>query len=340
MDSSQRDEGHEGRQEWERELRANHRWRRLKTWFPERDTAADDEELEREHARLRLLWEKAQPLPQSSEVLIHAIIALEICNWNVERSILSLCRAIGSKTAPLLKIGHGSSLTEARWRHVWAYYLALRLWLPRNGRFTGYEALLKLCDSDGTIQHHVRDMLGESTPLKQLYVARFCLNLEYWLGGSFPQGTPQWTAYTAAVNALETEILKRDPETEMLEWMRLDGRKGWIEICHHKAFRRFDIHISSIGAGKWRGAMPRRGTDGLTRAATLERYLYPIEAWIKGSTIADDAPDPKLFARIHDALGEQDHTKAFLAALLVSLLRSQQIPARLRGEQRQRLTGT
>lgn len=340
MDSTQRDEGNEGLQEWERELRANHRWGRLKTWFPDRDAAADDEELAREHARLRFLWEEAQPLPQSSEALIHSIIALEICNWNVEESIMSLCRAIGSQMAPQLKIGHGYSLTEERWRQVWAYYLTLRLWLPRNGRCTGYEALLELCDPEGTIQHHVRSMLGESTPIKQLYVARFCLNLEYWLGGFFPKGTPQVTAYTAAVKALETEILKRDPETEMLEWMRLDGRKGWIEICHHKAFRRFDIHISSIGAGTWRGAMPRRWTDGLARAATLERYLYPIEAWIKGSSRADDAPDPGLFTRIHDALGDHDSAKLFLAALLVSLLRSQQIAARLRGEQRQRSTGT
>jgi len=340
MASDPRDEGDAGLHEWERELRANYRWRRLKTWFPDRDAIVDEEALEREHARLRGLWEKAQPLPPSGGALLHAIRALEICNWQLEESIMRLCRAIGSKTAPPLTIGHHASLTEARWRIVWAYYLALRRWLLRDGWVAGYEALLPLCDPDGAIQQRVRGLLGDRTPLKQLYVERFCLNLEYWLGGNFPPDSPQWTAYTAAVAALETEILARDPATELLDWMRLDGGPGGIEICHHKAFRRVDIQLSSIGVGRWRGAMLQRGTDGVDRAATLEMYLSPLEAWIKGSTDADASPDPTLFHQIHDALGEHDDAKVFLAAFLVSLLRSQQLAARLRGEQRQTSQGT
>jgi hypothetical protein len=336
MDSSQSDKENEELQDWERELLANHRWGRLRKWLPERDATVGDERMGDEHARLRLLWEKAQPLPQSSETIIRSIVALEICNWNLEASIMSLCKAIGSKTSPQLKIGHNNSITDERWRKVWAYYLTLRKWQPNfSRRFTGYEVLLKLVDPEGTIQQYVRKMLGESTTIKQLYVERFCLNLEYWLGGFFPKNSPQLKAYNAAVTELETEILKLDPETEMLEWMRLDGKKGWIEICHHKAFRRLDINISSIGEGKWRGAIPRRGTDGLERATTLEKYLFPIETWIKGLACSDDSPDKALFNRIHDALGERDDSKLFLASLLVSLLRSQQVAARLRGEKRQ-----
>lgn len=216
---------------------------------------------------------------------------------------------------------------------MWAYWLALRKWLPHSDRCSGYDTLLKVCDPDGSIQTHVFTMLGERTQLKELYVERFCLNLECWLGGIYLEGSPQLRAYEGAVEKLENEIMNRDPHREMLQWMKLDGKKGWIEICHHKAFRRFDIHISSIGAGRWRGYYPLRGTDGRERALTLEKYLFPIEAWIKDSP-ADEAPDKLLFDEIHELLGEKDDTKVFLASLLVSLLRSQQIPARQRAEER------
>jgi len=322
-------------QDWEQELLANHRWGRLRKWFPKRDESLDAERISSEHARLRKLWEKVQPLSPTCKSILRSIIALEICNWNLEESIMSLCKAIGAKDSPQLKIGHSYSITEERWRKVWAYYLALKKWLPSSERFTGYETLLRVCDSENVIQNHVFEMLGESTELKRLYVERFCLNIEYWLAGFFPDGSPQWKAYKAVAEKLENEISKLDPDSEILEWMRLDGKRGWIEICHHKAFRRFDIHISSIGAGKWRGAMPLRGIDGLERAAILEKYLFSIEAWIKGSRVSDGAPDKALFEKIHEILGESDDTKLFLASLLVSLLRSQQLAAKQLAEKRQ-----
>ena len=334
MSSSSRNGDDENLQEWERELLADHRWGRLRKWFPERDESILEERVSNEHRQLRRLWEKAQPLTQTCEDVLRSIIALEICNWNLEKSIMSLCKAIGAKASPQMRIGHGYSVTDERWRKVWAYYLSLRKWLPSLGRFAGYDTLLKVCDPEGVIQNHVSEMLRESTELKRLYVERFCLNLEYWLGGFFPDGSPQLKAYEAAVESLENEISKLDPDSEMLEWMRLDGKRGWIEICHHKAFRRFDIHISSIGASKWRGAMPLRRTDGLERAATLEKYLFPIEAWIEGSSVSDGSPDKALFKRIHTLLGQRDDAKLFLASLLVSLLRSQQVAARQRVEKR------
>lgn len=315
-------------QEWEKELLAEHRWGRLKKWT---DYALIDDEISKEHAKLKKLWKKAQ-LSEPCKDILQSIINLEICNWYLEDSIMSLCKAIGSKVSPL-NIGHSDSITDDRWRTVWAYYLALKKWLPCAERSTGYETLLKVCDSEGTIQNHVFTMLGERSELKQLYVERFCLNLEYWLGGFFPEGSPQLKVYEAAVEKLENEILEYDPDSEILEWMRLDGKMGWIEICHHKAFRRFDIHISSIGAGRWRGQLPLRGSDGIERALTLEKYLFSIEAWITDSP-GYDAPDKNLFEKIPKFLGEKDDTKVFCASLLVSLLRSQQTAARKRAERR------
>jgi len=323
--------------EWERELLAVHRWGRIRKWFPEHIDWWEDERIAHEHAHLNNLWEKAQPLDKQSEDILRAIMALEICNWNLEESILALCRAIGSKEAPHLRIGHSSSITDERWRKVWAYYLTLKNWLPNSGRSTGYDTLLSCCDPEGEIREHVLGMLGGSTEVKRLYVERICLNLEYWLGGFYPEGSPQLGTYNAAVEALEKEIAKLDPDPEMLEWMRLDGKRGWIEVCHHKAFRRFDIHISSIGAGGWRGAVPHGSASGLDRAETLEGYLSAIEAWTKGSRVSENPPDDVLSQEILDLLGEPDDTKLFLTSLLVSLLRSQQIAARRRAEKRLKL---
>lgn len=323
-----------GLQDWERELLAPHRWGRMRTWFSDSPELWDSQRASQEHARLRELWEKAPPLSKVSKEILKSIISLEICNWNLEESILSLCSAIGTSHAPKIRIGHAGSVTDERWRKVWAYYLALKAWLPSSGRITGYQALLDICDPESETRNHVLSMLGEINDLKQLYVERFCLNFEYWIGGFYPLGSPQMKAYVAAVERLEGEISKLDPDPEMLEWMRLDGKRGWIEICHHKAFRRFDIQISSIGSGKWRGAIPYEGTDGLGRAETLEKYLAPIEEWIKGPAAPRKSADDDISNRIQESLGKRDDSKLFLAAMLVSLLRSQQIAARKRAEKR------
>jgi len=110
--------------------------------------------------------------------------------------------------------------------------------------------------------------------------------------------------------------------------------RDWIELCHHKAFRRLDIQISSIGAGRWRGALPYSGTDGRERAEALDKYLNPIEEWIKCSEALGSRQDEELAKRIHEYLGECDDQKLFLASLLVSLLRPQQIAAKNRAEKR------
>jgi hypothetical protein len=330
---------------WEREFFVDHRWGRLRKWLPERPELWNTEGAVHEHVKLKELWERIKPLDQPSKEILDAIIALEICNWNLEESVLSLCEAIGSKRPPRLRIGHGHSITEERWRKVWAYYLTLQKWLSRTradtGKFTGYDALLGLCDPENEIQEHVLGMLGESSELKCLYVERFCKNLEFWIGGFFPEGSPQMKAYDAAVNELEKEIALLDPDPEVLEWMKLDGRRGWIEICHHKVFRRFDIQISSIGAGRWRGALPLKGSDGIARAETVEEYLFHLEDWLKSSKVLYEPPNTVIYERIHSYLGEPDDTKRFLASLLTSLLRSQQSPAReralKRGEQSVRI---
>jgi hypothetical protein len=300
---------------WEEEVLARHRWGR------------HGERAGREHARLAELWRRAEPLDTDAEAVLAQVIALEICNWDLEESIVALCEAIGAKRPAARAVGHMASISPQRWRRVWAYYLSLRNWLPR-GAAGGYDAALDVVDPGGEVRQHVLGLLGERNELKELYVERLCLCLSFWLGGYFPSGCPQRRAHDAAVVALEEPIRQHDPDGGTLRAVKDEG-DGRLQPCSHKAFRRYDIILSSIGAGAWRGAMPRRGTDGFERADTLERYLAPIEAWTRG-----EAPEGRLGQGIHARLGKADDTKAFLASVLASLLRAQQLAAEKRAQKR------
>jgi hypothetical protein len=320
-------------QDWEKEILANHRWGRLRMWFPGDHEFFDDRTVSSELANLKNLWNKAQPLDNSGKDILKSIIALEICNWNLENSILSICKAIGEKKSPTLSIGHLNSITSKRWKNLWAYYLALRNWLAFR-RKNGYDVFYNLCDPDGLVKEKISVMLNERNGLKELYVERLCLLFEFWLGGHNTLGkNPQRIAHNAAVRVIEEEILKKDPQNLILKAMKFDG-DGRLNPCNHKAFLRYDIIISSIGAGKWRATMPRKGTDGIERAALLDRYLLAIESWIKGNKENNKQDEDKLFEKIHNVLGEPDDTKLFLASLLISLLRPQQMAAKQLAEKR------
>lgn len=308
-------------EDWEREALATHRWGRH-----------GDRAL-KQHARLQKLWETAQPLDESCRTILADIVALEICNWNMEESILALCAVIGGEDPTTLPVGHSRSMSEERWRKVWAYYLTLRDWLAPDVR-NGYETLLKMCDPKGPVQDHILQLLGDRNELKELYVERFCLCLEFWLGGCPGDHPERMKGHRLAVSAVEEEIEKLDPEGQVLSTAFQFEGDGTLNPCHHKLFRRYDIIISSIGAGKWRGAMPIRGTDGFERAATVERYLRPLELWLDPCTESTEQEEDELSCKIMPLLRKLDETKRFLASLLVSLLRAQQLTARQIAESR------
>ena len=319
MSATNDKQGARVRELWEAEILARHRW------------GQHGDKAQEELARLQTLWEAARPIESPCLAIAEQIIALEICNWHLEGSVLTLCRAIGDKLPADVGIGHLASVSEARWRKVWAYYLTLRDWLPTEGR-SGYASLLGVCDPEGRIREHVLSLLGDRNELKELYVGRFCLCLEFWLGGYWSGESLRMKAHKAAVAVLEGAIRERDPEARILDALQLEG-DGKLQPCHHKAFRRYDIVLSSIGAGQWRAVMPMRGTDGYARAATLEKLLAPITAWIEGRAPEDEGDE--LYERIQASLGEPGAGKLFLTSLLISLLHAQQLAAVKRARSRE-----
>lgn len=314
---------------WEDEILAGHRWGRFSFWFN-----TEDDRGKNERSRLRKLWNKARTLAIFSKKIIDQIISLEICNWKLEESILALCRAIGINKPADIPIGHMSSMTEERWGRVWAYYSTLKNWLPHETP-TGYETLLKVFDPNKIIQKNILNMLGHRNELKELYVERFCLCLEFWIGGFLPNKSTHKRAHDAAVSAIDKKIKGLDPKGKILPDVILkDEGNGRLNLCGHKLFYRYDLIISSIGAGKWRAVMGRRATDGLIRADLLEKYLLPIEAWLGCKTKKRKVKDNKLSKEIYRSLGKSNDIKIFLTSLLVSLLRAQQLAARKLAESR------
>lgn len=296
---------------WEKELKAFYRW-------------GETESAREEHMKLKQLWKKIQPLSDSSHRIMELIIGLEICNWNLENSILALCEAIGKDRLPSIRIGHRQSLTDARWKKVWGYYFSLKRWLnPHKGINVGYETLLRVCDPSGEIEKHVNRFLGKKDELKELYVERLCLAFEH-ITSFFSLDSAQGKSYQAAVLAIEGEIKKHEYDENILKALELNRVDGRLQPCNHKVFRRFDILISSIGKRKWRAGIPLRGTDGFARASTVDNYLLPIQSWIEGKGKSHEGEA----SEIHDLLGERDDTKIFLISLLDSLLRAQQSRAR------------
>jgi len=213
-------------QDWEKEILADHRWGRLKTWFPMNRISLDNETISSELSDLKTLWNKIQPLNQAIEDILESIIALEICNWNLEKSIISICKAIGEKKSPTITIGHLKSITNERWKKVWAYYLALCKWLAKEIT-SGFDIIHDFCDPGGMVMENVSTLLGERNRLKELYVERLCLLFEFWIGGYyFLEKHPQMIAHHAAVKAIEKEIFKKDPKSLILNAMK-------VEASHH-----------------------------------------------------------------------------------------------------------
>jgi len=314
------------KEKWEQEVFARHRWGRYSNKARE------------EHARLKKLWKTAQPFDEACQDIINQIISLEICNWRLEESILVLCTAIGTKKPVLSKIGHMASMTEERWKRIWAYYYTCRNWLSQ-GMMSGYDITLKACDPDKAVKNHVVGMLGEMSELKRLCVERFCLCLEFMIGGQCSCDPILAKAHDAAVKAIEKQITRLDPEASMLRGFMFNKQYSTyagLSLCHHKLFRRLDIILSSIGAGTWRATMPMRGIDGFERADIVERFLVPIEFWIDMRDKPNVPAKDELFQRIQTLLGKSDSQKKFLASILVSLLRAQQLYAKNVAEKRMR----
>lgn len=324
-------DGNAGGFDWEDELYAGHRWGAcgIGAGIHHSDVA------DSEYAVLKDMHDRAGELSEAGRAIAEQICRLEICNYRLETSLQAICNAIGHMRPVPWSVGHRESVTTGRWRSIWAYLVSLRYWLGRHDRIPcGHEDVLSALDPGGRCHRHVMAMLGEPDELKVLRVERLCLRVEFILEGMPGPETIRGKLLREAARKLQrtTEAATGDDAFErgFGPHVRL-ANLGELSPCHHKLFRRLDILISSIGQGEWRMAIPYKGTDGFERADLLDTFLVPIRGWIAGEAPA--GPDEWLANQVHGLLRSRTHERLFLAALLESLMRSQQVIARTWAEQ-------
>lgn len=146
----------------------------------------------------------------------------------------------------------------------------------------------------------------------------------------FDFGSARGIAQAGAVAAAEERIRELAPDGDILPWLVEDGQ-GHAHLCHHKAFRRYDIMISSIGGGKWRAAMPPSGTSAVELIEMHDRFIHAIETWVGGSP---PEADHSTCQQIHELLGPPDGAKRFLASFLAAILNAQRGRLRARAEEK------
>ena len=85
--------------------------------------------------------------------------------------------------------------------------------------------------------------------------------------------------------------------------------------------------ISSIGAGKWRAAMPERSTAAADLLTVHDRFIHALETWTE-EALPDNATD--MDQEVHALLGEPEPAKLFLVAFLAAILGAQRVNLRIR----------
>ena len=275
----------------------------------------DEDEKEEKKQRLLGLWNISQPLTDDELSLIRQIIDISHCNWNLKSILDSLIESIRKSTHSQLRIGHQYSITDERWKKGWAYYFALKKWLPRIG-WTGISTMQTFCDPESVIDKHVQDLLGERTTLKELYVELFCHFFELQLLGLYPEDSITKDAVKTAKNLIIGEIKQLDYDETLLAAINLtylnedqDDRVAWFEVCHHKFFRRVDIILSSIGVNQWRGKMTVKGTDREELLVMIMKYNNILDTWL------EDESEVK-------TVGKHTPTQVFQTTLLNSHLKN------------------
>lgn len=136
-------ENSKSQETWEKEILTHHRWGKF------------GQKAEQELEKLHIIWKRIQPISDNTNKIMNQVISTEICNWKLEESILAICKAIGMNTPVAIGIGHMNSITNERWKKIWAYFATLKNWLVKDDKKIGYRNLLEMYDLENKIQKHI-----------------------------------------------------------------------------------------------------------------------------------------------------------------------------------------
>ena len=315
----------------------------------------EEEDWDDEVHAVHSLLEEAEPLDDEARIMRLQITSYEACHYMFPDSIFALIGSIGRGAADReLRTGcgahYGPLMDDARRERIETYASVLEGWV--EGR--DLDASLREHPGHTDDVRHIYDMLGERTHKKTLYVRRLALVI-----GLMAQGGEGYRYYSDQCGypyaaEIDREILTAegvDPaRAEEVIDRGLNVTKGEAEdrfhellrdvnpllerICSHYAvpcrihlFHHFDIWISSVGCGSWRGAMPPTGENRRRIESTVAHLVCALDGWLAGLDPEEAAkPWPEALdtcREVQDFLGDPRPARRYLTSMLWKRLKSQ-----------------
>lgn len=259
--------------------------------------------------------------PVDEDTLAVLAQASYFCWFEVEyeRDYIEVCRAIGAGSPTSLYLCR--QVSPGRWAGMHAYVIGVRRWL-------GADRLIPGVIDRGKVERTAR-WLGVRTPaveaLAELYLCALIadlsrLSLAKLSGADDPDpeayvdfrpwyagrgGTPCTTECRRSLieKWAERARLETNGEPDDVEELISNLLKASQPACQHRFSRYQDVKITSIGALKWRGAVPPDDEAPKRQAAEwFERAN--LAGWLAGLP-----PETSLSRTLYDALGTRTERK-------------------------------
>ena len=247
----------------------------MNSWME--DDSRWDDEVRLVHTLLR----DAAPLDDDSRIMRLQITSYEACHYGFPDSIMHCLASIGDGTADkTLATGcyaqYAPKVDDARRKRIEAYASVLEEWTKDDE--------VSVCTSKhrdyAEDTRRIHEMLGEHTHIKRLYARRLAILirlLSQEAGGGIYGKYSDDHCYPEAAD-IDREILLAEgiPPDELPDRLNAETFKALLSQanpllgkissyyavnCRHNLFHHFDVWISSVGCGSWRGAMPETGEN-------------------------------------------------------------------------------
>lgn len=242
-----------------------------------------------------------------------------------EADFLGVCQAIGLGRSTSLLLC--AQITPARWNAIHAYVVAVQRW-------RGMDCALPRLVNDVKVQK-IYDWLGPRNPSKEALADLFL----HWLvvdlrrhsisrlaGPGEPEERAEYEDYSQWHRRLDGGAYSEDVAATAarcrqlltdLEQVPADDSEALVAgitaqsqpACQHRYSRYQDIKLASIGAMRWRGAVP---PDDEVPKQEVARFLDAAAVAVRDW--ADHRlPETDLARRIHQSLGPITDKKRFIA---------------------------
>ena len=239
-----------------------------------------------------------------------------------EQDYLDVCRAIGTGQPTSLYLCQ--QVSPRRWQEMNTYVVAIQRWLG--------DRRAPPSDLSSALLAEIDDWLGETIEVKRSLAALLVGHLVVHLkgltlarlgkpdrakaeAGQYGNYSDWYTGADGSVYSLESQALAvsalrltisrmdvtdRTHAQELMSGILMDSQPA----CQHRFARYLDIKISSIGAMKWRGAVPPDVRSPKLEAKDWFEQQADLKRWLN-----DESASTDLLRRLYSALGSPDPRK-------------------------------